>query len=767
MRRTIIALSLLALCAAFPAVPWNQKGHAFVQELEIDVEVARKVVPQKFAIVETKPGSGITMGSLYLAHYTNSSTVEYNEMFFIIATVRYTVGGATGSWIANCFVDSKDAQEAGIGVWGIPKQLAQFSWSTQGELSDIKVTQNGATVIAVNFTDVRIKIPMPSATQKSFGIFSNGQVLASSTKQTYSVGLIKQASVRVPSSSPLASMWPTDSSRLTTKVTMGSGTFDMTPPEKLASPAISRASRMFETTPESSMTTLQVVGTIPGWLQGQLIRNSPGTYENGNDQMRHWNDGWAQLHGYHIDGATNSVNHHSKNINSSSWHKASTTNSISETGYGTPSNPGPRPYNAIPKPNYKADGFVDSTTEDGLGGILNGFATNPMVNIWKFDDKMMATTDENLFIEFNNDTLETIGGVNTAWDPNDAITKKGEMGIGVAHGRYDRYTKEHFWLEIDLAKGPIPANYNFWKYTEKGGVSGKYLTGREIVGTVQDSKSSFVHSIAMTKKYILLIQCPMHYEFLKFLTAKQIIDTIKWDPDTPVKWHVMDRQTGSLVKSATSSSAFFVYHILNAYDDSNGDIVTHFSMYQNDTLITYGMYLENIVNNPKEYVPTYAQAVLTRCTVFMSSDRAPECNVLNNKTFEMATFNWYDKHMEQAQYAWGATIDDPNTPWHDGASDFIDKQIKLDLSSGEVLSSWSQPGAFCSEPLFAPHPNPKSEDDGILMSVWYDSIADHSFLVMLDGITMKEVARANMAGRLAASFHGKWCPTGENVCIGL
>merc|ERR1712166_1453923 len=102
-------------------------------------------------------------------------------MFFIIANVVYTVGGETGSWIANCYVDNKDAQEAGIEVWGIPRQLADFSWTTQGEQNTIRVSQNGATVVAVNFTDVSFKIPMPPATQKSFGMFKSGQALTSST----------------------------------------------------------------------------------------------------------------------------------------------------------------------------------------------------------------------------------------------------------------------------------------------------------------------------------------------------------------------------------------------------------------------------------------------------------------------------------------------------------------------------------------------------------------------------------------------------------
>ena len=73
-----------------------------------------------------------------------------------------------------------------------------------------------------------------------------------------------------------------------------------------------------------------------------------------------------------------------------------------------------------------------------------------MVNVWKFDEKFMATTDQNLFVEFDPESLKTKGKTNAAWDPNDPITKKGVSAIGVAHGHYDRWAKEHFGLKLTL-----------------------------------------------------------------------------------------------------------------------------------------------------------------------------------------------------------------------------------------------------------------------------------------------------------------------------
>ena len=60
--------------------------------------------------------------------------------------------------------------------------------------------------------------------------------------------------------------------------------------------------------------------------------------------------------------------------------------------------------------------------------------------------------------------------MNEGWSPGDVdpITKKGEIGIGVAHGRFDRLKREHVWLEIDLGELVTKAKYNVWTYQETG-----------------------------------------------------------------------------------------------------------------------------------------------------------------------------------------------------------------------------------------------------------------------------------------------------------
>ena len=47
-----------------------------------------------------------------------------------------------------------------------------------------------------------------------------------------------------------------------------------------------------------------VTGTIPEWLQGDLVRTCPAVFDQGSWQARHWFDGLAQVYAFRIAGAS-------------------------------------------------------------------------------------------------------------------------------------------------------------------------------------------------------------------------------------------------------------------------------------------------------------------------------------------------------------------------------------------------------------------------------------------------------------------------------
>ena len=49
---------------------------------------------------------------------------------------------------------------------------------------------------------------------------------------------------------------------------------------------------------ETRAISLKVVGNIPSWLNGVLVRNGPALFEIGQESFTHWFDGQAMLHSY-------------------------------------------------------------------------------------------------------------------------------------------------------------------------------------------------------------------------------------------------------------------------------------------------------------------------------------------------------------------------------------------------------------------------------------------------------------------------------------
>ena len=223
-----------------PPIPWVQHGNAFVQEYDIPLALANDCVPAEFKVVETKAGSGVTTGSLYIAKYDNRSSIAYSELIFICATVEYQ--GQKGNWVSSIYVDNEIAQKAGIDVWGLPKQLATFQW-TENPSSGIervvvmdKKTPE-MTVLDGSFHDRSATIPFMHQTVHTFSLVNQTTILLSDTVQKYGVKpFMKKNNVYNESSESPLHKYMTES-KATVAVEMANGLFNMTAPRKLPSSA--------------------------------------------------------------------------------------------------------------------------------------------------------------------------------------------------------------------------------------------------------------------------------------------------------------------------------------------------------------------------------------------------------------------------------------------------------------------------------------------------------------------------------------------------
>jgi acetoacetate decarboxylase len=127
----------------YPPAPWHLYGYALQSNHLVDLARAKEFVPADLEIVPVLPGK--TLGSLYLSVYDANSTLKYHELIVVAALVRYK--GKIGSWVSHIYVDNLESVAGGRDVWGLPKEMADFTWNNQ----DIQVAQGDRSLCRVQY----------------------------------------------------------------------------------------------------------------------------------------------------------------------------------------------------------------------------------------------------------------------------------------------------------------------------------------------------------------------------------------------------------------------------------------------------------------------------------------------------------------------------------------------------------------------------------------------------------------------------------------
>ncbi len=109
---------------AYPQAPWTLQGYALQTVQLVDIDRVRPLIPSELEIISVWPGK--TLGGVYLSSYQSGSVLEYNELIVIAAGLSYR--GKFGAWVSHIYVDHPDSVAGGREIWGLPKELADFTW---------------------------------------------------------------------------------------------------------------------------------------------------------------------------------------------------------------------------------------------------------------------------------------------------------------------------------------------------------------------------------------------------------------------------------------------------------------------------------------------------------------------------------------------------------------------------------------------------------------------------------------------------------------
>jgi beta,beta-carotene 9',10'-dioxygenase len=446
---------------------------------------------------------------------------------------------------------------------------------------------------------------------------------------------------------------------------------------------------------ETAVDALEVRGELPVWLTGGLVRVTPAKLEVGGRRVDHWFDGLAMLNRFGF--ADGRVSYKSRFLRSRAYEKAQDGELMG--GFATdPCRSIFKRVQAIFSPEY---------------------TDNPNVNLARIGDRYIAMTETPMPVEFDPETLDTIG-----YQRN---TDKLAGQVTTAHPHHDP--------ERDELVNYVARFSRVSEYVLFGLPAGS--STRRVIARLPVERPAYMHAFGMSGRHLILTEYPLRVNPLKLaLSGKPFIENYVWDGSESTRFQVFDRETGEL-RGTYETDAFFCFHHVNAFERGR-ELVVDLIAYDDPSVID-ALYLDE--RGPRGSI---SSTELRRYTIDLESGgvrREP----LAEGTVELPRIDYGRRNARDYRFAYFAGAD----------GGWLDRLVKVDVVEG-TRREWSEPGCFPGEPVFVRRPDASAEDDGVVLSVVLDSRAGRSFLLVLDGGSFEELARAEAPHHIPFGFHGQY-----------
>ena len=444
---------------------------------------------------------------------------------------------------------------------------------------------------------------------------------------------------------------------------------------------------------ETRIDNLPLEGRLPDWLQGSLVRTGPAKWEVGRQTMRHWFDGFAMLHRFGI--ADGEVSYANRFLQTKAYRAAEEKGEIVYSEFAT-------------DPCRSLFGRAMSIFSPKL-------TDNANVNLVKLGERFISMTETPIAVEFDGETLETAG---VAYEAPGMLT--------TAHPHLDRASGG--MLNYAAKLGPRN-RYRF--YVVPPGESKP-----RVIAQLPVSEPAYMHSFGITERWLVLAEFPFVVNPISIpLSGRPYIENYRWKPELGTRITLVDRRTGEAT-GPFETDPFFCFHHANAYEE-NGSVVVDACTYS-DAQIVEDLYLDRL----RQGKPA-ARAELRRFRIDVASGEVVHEQLAER--LELPRINYGRSNERPYRYVWGI----------DAKSGWLDRIVKADVESGSTIE-WGEDGCSPGEPVFVAAPDARSEDDGVLLSVVFDSRTGRSFMLVLDAADLSELARAEAPHHIPYGFHGQF-----------
>jgi beta,beta-carotene 9',10'-dioxygenase len=440
---------------------------------------------------------------------------------------------------------------------------------------------------------------------------------------------------------------------------------------------------------------LPVVGSLPDWMNGTLIRNGPSVWDlSGNRVMQHWFDGFAMLHRFKFGGGR--LRYSSKMLRSNAFEHSQNSGRLRSSEFATKPNP--------------------SILQRLMSMVRVELTDNANANVAKIGESYVAMTETSRLKEFDLQDLTTRGDFHFDTEIAGQIT--------TAHPQFDPHTGTMYNVIVNTGK---KSEYVVFKV--KAGSK-----RREVVARIPVLEPAYIHSFALTEHYVILVEYPLRFKPLDLLlSGKPYCENYKWHEDLPTIFLVIDKKTGEVTEC--ECEAMFSFHHVNAFE-RKGEIFVDAAVYPNAGIINQ-LYLKDLFSG---HTPMHASLRRFRLGV----GDAVTHEALSRTLLEFPQINQVCNGMKY-RFVYGAAATGPDQ--------FLNRLVKINTVSGATLD-WNQAHCYPGEPVFVLQPGSDREDGGVLVSVVLDTAAKQSFLQILDAGTMKPICRADLPAIVPFGFHG-------------
>ncbi|CAL8110510.1 unnamed protein product [Orchesella dallaii] len=499
----------------------------------------------------------------------------------------------------------------------------------------------------------------------------------------------------------------------------------------------------------------QIEGTLPDWLHDSVyIRTGPGHFDFKDFSVNHFLDGYAILTRFQID--KNSIKYDRKYLQTDAYKKALIAQKPVIAEFGTKAHPDPTK-NVLSR-------FIPS--------LMPEMSDNCNVCLFTIGNDLFAGADTCMFRKVDSKTLD-------CGEKYDTLKLFG-LNIWSAHPLerdgfiYNIGTSFLRGLKYQIVKIPLPS---------EGETSEDALKKAKIICSISSRSAlcaSPCHSFGMTEKYIIFIEQPL------IIVAKKMIagilqksckrDYMEYRPEMKNKFHVVEKETGKLLKTEyLSADPFFFLHIVNCFEQGN-ELVMDMIAFPNANCIHIDLVdFRNGNEGPEHDLATTRRFVIPLIdfsehkdgdipedTNLIRSVKTSATAINHKKVITLTCENLSESGLE-------VPIVHPNfrgkpySIFYGGGPRTVgfykNSLCKVDTRAKESILFRLAEHEFLGEPMFIPNPNGTEEDDGIIISCVTRAIPEEkSCLMFLDGKTMKEIARAEFHNFIPLAVHGIFLP---------